>query len=106
MPGAGRRLPAAVPPEVRDCFSEFLPTADYVGFLGDRTLTFRLTARDGNPGAGGIGSADTKLTLAPFAGPFLVTSHAAPATLRGGTAQTVTWNVAGTDVRAGRARAT
>ena len=89
--------PAAVPPEIRDCFSEFLPTADYVGFLGDRTLSFRLTARDGNPGAGGVGSADTKLTLAQFAGPFLVTSQAAPATLRGGTAQTVTWNVAGTD---------
>ena len=35
--------------------------------------------------------------MAPAAGPFLVTSHAAPATLRGGTPQTVTWNVAGTD---------
>ena len=90
--------PAAVPPEIRDCFSEFLPTAAYVGFLSDRTLNFRLTVRDGNPGAGGLGSADTRLTLAPDAGPFLVTSQAAPATVRGGTTQAVTWDVAGTDL--------
>ena len=88
--------PTALPPEVRECFSEFLPTADWIGFLSDRTMNFRLTARDGFPGAGGIGSASTKLTLAPLAGPFLVTSQAAPATLRAGTVQTVTWDVAGT----------
>ena len=34
------------------------------GFAGDRTLNFRLTARDGQPGGGGIGRADTKLVLA------------------------------------------
>ena len=87
--------PTALPPEVRECFSEFLPTADWIGFLSDRTMNFRLTARDGFPGAGGIGSASTRLTLAPSAGPFLVTSQAAPATLRAGTVQTVTWDVAG-----------
>jgi Putative Ig domain len=59
-------------------------------------MNFRLTVRDGFPGAGGIGSASTRLTLAPLAGPFLVTSQAAPATLRAGTVQTVTWDVAGT----------
>ena len=26
--------PTVVPPEIRDCFSEFLPTADWVGFAG------------------------------------------------------------------------
>ena len=57
--------PTVVPPEIRDCFSEFLPTADWVGFAGDRTLNFRLTARDARPGGGGVGSAATKLTLAP-----------------------------------------
>ena len=90
--------PALVPPAVRDCFSEFLPTADYVGFAGDRTLNLRLTARDGRLGGGGIGRADTKLTLAEDTGPFLVTSHAAPATLPAGSVQPVTWDVAGTDV--------
>jgi reprolysin-like metallo-peptidase family M12B len=90
--------PTAVPPEIRDCFSEFLPTADWVGLPGDRTLNFRLTARDAKLGGGGIGGATTKLTLAPSAGPFLVTSQGAAATLRGGSQQTVTWDVAGTDV--------
>jgi hypothetical protein len=90
--------PTAVPPEIRDCYSEFLPTVDWVGFLGDRTLNFRLTARDHRPGGGGIGSAATKLTLDETAGPFLVTSHGAAATLRGGSQQTVTWDVAKTDV--------
>jgi hypothetical protein len=89
--------PAVVPPEIRDCFSEFLPTADWVGLPGDRVLNFRLTARDYRPGGGGVGGAATKLTLDPTAGPFLVTSQAAAATLRGGSQQTVTWDVAGTD---------
>ena len=50
-----------MPAAIRDCFSEFLPTSDWVGFLSDRTLNFRLTARDDQPGGGGIGRADTKL---------------------------------------------
>ncbi|MEE6257384.1 M12 family metallo-peptidase [Plantactinospora sonchi] len=87
-----------VPPEIVDCYSEFLPTADWVGFTGDRTLHFRLTARDGHPGAGGIGSADTALTLAPDAGPFLVTAPGAAGTVPGGSPLPVAWDVAGTDV--------
>jgi reprolysin-like metallo-peptidase family M12B/putative Ig domain-containing protein len=90
--------PTVVPPAIRDCFSEFLPTSAWVGFLNDRTLNFRLTARDGNPGAGGIGFADTKLVIDPLAGPFLVTSQATPAPVTGGSTQAVTWDVAGTNV--------
>ena len=86
-----------LPPEVRECYSEWLPTSDYVGFLLDSTMNFRLTARDGNPGAGGIGSASTRLTVVPDAGPFLVTSQGTAATLRAGTTQTVTWDVAKTN---------
>ncbi|MEO3820492.1 M12 family metallo-peptidase [Plantactinospora sp. B24E8] len=86
-----------VPPHVVDCYSEFLPTADWVGFTGDRTLHFRLTARDGHPGAGGIGSADTALTLAPEAGPFLVTAPATADAVAGGSDLPVAWDVAGTD---------
>ncbi len=90
--------PTPVPPISRDCFSEFLPTADWVGFPGDRTLNFRLTARDGNPGAGGVASSTTRLVLAPTAGPFLVTSQASPTALQGGSTQAVTWDVAGTNL--------
>jgi hypothetical protein len=90
--GGGTNVPA----DVVDCYSEFLPTADWVGVGGDRTLHFRLTVRDGGRGGGGIGSADTELVVAPAAGPFLVTSHASGASHRGGSRQVVTWDVAGT----------
>lgn len=79
-----------------DCFSEFLPTAAYVGFgtnAAPASLNFKLTARDGR---GGVNSATTTLVLAPAAGPFLVTSPNTAATINAGP-QTVTWSVANTD---------
>ncbi|WP_051324859.1 M12 family metallo-peptidase [Candidatus Solirubrobacter pratensis] len=90
--------PTAVPVATVDCFSEFLPTADWTGFLSDRTMTFRLTARDGRLGGGGIGSAETKVAVAPLAGPFRVTSQSIPQSLYGTSPQTITWDVNGTDV--------
>ena len=47
-----------VPIPVRECYSEFLPTADYVGFAGVNLgpppeLHFRFTARDLRMGGGG-----------------------------------------------------
>jgi hypothetical protein len=82
-----------------ECFSEFLPTADYVGFAGVNadplSLNFRLTARDGR---GGIASGDTRLLLAPSAGPFLVSSPNTAVNYSTGIPRTVTWDVAGTDL--------
>ena len=80
------------------CYSEFLPTAAYVGAsaagnASPARLNFRLTARDGN---GGVGSAATVLTLAANTGPFLVTAPNTAATLLSELPQTVSWNVAGT----------
>ncbi|WP_233196844.1 M12 family metallo-peptidase [Verrucosispora sp. ts21] len=86
-----------VPAEIVDCYSEFLPTQDWVGFNNDRTMNFKLTARDGRLGGGGVGSANVAVALAPQAGPFLVTSQGTDAGLDGGSTQTVTWDVAGTD---------
>jgi hypothetical protein len=97
-PPAPTPATAPVPLAAIDCYSEFLPTADWVGVLGDRTLNFRLTARDAKLGGGGVGSAATKLTLAPFAGPFRVTSWAVPQNVYGTAPQTITWDVSGTDV--------
>ena len=89
--------PAAVPTAVRECFAEFLPTTDWVGFLSDRTMTFRVTARDARPGGGAIGYAESKVTIAPLAGPFRVTSQPISEVLYGTLAETITWDVAGTD---------
>ncbi|GIF63045.1 hypothetical protein Ais01nite_10800 [Asanoa ishikariensis] len=87
-----------VPADVRDCYSEFLPTADWVGFDNDRTMHFRLTARDGHSGGGGVANAEVAITLAPSAGPFLVTSQSAATTVSGGAPLALSWDVAGTDV--------
>jgi hypothetical protein len=80
-----------------DCYSEFLPTADYLGsFEGgdDRVMSFRLTARDRFPNGGGVAWDDVELTVDPSAGPFLVTSQAAAGTtVPGGSAVPVTWAV-------------
>ncbi|MFV2020016.1 M12 family metallo-peptidase [Micromonospora sp. LOL_023] len=80
-----------------DCYSEFLPTADWVGYDNDRTMHFKLTARDGRVGGGGVGNAETEVVLAPQAGPFLVTSQQVPSFYLGGSTQEITWDVAGTD---------
>jgi hypothetical protein len=83
-----------------NCFSEFLPTASWLG-TGNRVLHFRLTARDefspdvAPDHAGGVAWDDVALTVNPAAGPFLVTSQATSALQSGPMA--VTWNVAGTN---------
>jgi hypothetical protein len=82
---------------------EFLPTADYVGFAGVNLgpppeLHFRLTARDQRMGGGGNSAADTTLTLATTAGPFLVTAPNTAVSYPGGSTQTVTWDKANTDL--------
>lgn len=84
------------------CFSEFLPTASYVGFAGVNasplSLHFRVTVRDGRGGVNSNGLTQTTLLLATNAGPFLVTSPNTAVTYNGGSTQTVTWDVANTDV--------
>ena len=85
-----------LPDTLLDCYSEFLPTADYLGSLDggdDRVMSFRLTARDRFPNGGGVAWDDVELTVDPSAGPFLVTSQAAGGTVSGGSAVPVTWAV-------------
>jgi hypothetical protein len=83
---------------ITECYSEFLPTLDYVGFAGVNasplSLHFRFTARDGR---GGVNAGDTTLLLATNAGPFLVTSPNSAVTYKGSSTQDVTWNPANTD---------
>ncbi|CAM3666324.1 M12 family metallo-peptidase [Nocardioides zeicaulis] len=88
-----------LPNSLLDCYSEFLPTADYLGSRGrtDAVMGFRLTARDGYPNGGGIAWDDVALTVDKTAGPFVVTSQAAGGTVTGGSTVPVTWDVKGTD---------
>jgi len=69
--------------------------------LVTRQLTFKCTARDEHRGPagtiGGVMSSDSmQLRVTSTAGPFVVTSPNTALTWPGGSAQTVTWNVAGT----------
>ncbi|MEO5625172.1 MAG: reprolysin-like metallopeptidase, partial [Dokdonella sp.] len=68
---------------------ETLPTTN-------RTLKFRLTARDERPGFGTSQSADISLAVVNTAGPFKVTVPNTAVSWAQGSAQTVTWDVANT----------
>lgn len=87
--------PVSIP--VKECFTEFLPTSDYVGFTGVNasplSLHFRFTARDGR---GGVNSDDTTDPLTTGTGPFLVTAPNTAVSWTGNTFENVVWDVAGT----------
>lgn len=70
---------------------ETLPTTN-------RALKFRLTARDQRPENGTSQSADVALTVNNSAGPFKVTAPVTGTTWGAGQNQTVTWDVAGTNL--------
>ncbi len=61
-----------------------------------RLLTFWATVRDNHPGVGGT-SVDTLLIRTTGTAPFQVSSQNTPLTLFGGSAATVTWDVAATN---------
>ncbi|MDC8100351.1 zinc-dependent metalloprotease [Chryseobacterium rhizosphaerae] len=61
-----------------------------------RALNFRFTVRDNRAGGGGNNSDDAKITVNATAGPFNITSQNTAVSYAGGSAQTITWNVAGT----------
>ena len=83
-----------VPVNANECFAEFLPTIDYVGFAGVNasplSLHFRFTVRDGS---GGVDSADTTLLLDNTAGPLRVTSQGSSVIYKGNSTQTIAWDV-------------
>ena len=61
-----------------------------------RTLNFRLTVRDNVAGGGTNNSDDVTLTVSGAAGPFVLNSPNTNVTWNAGTAQNVSWDVAGT----------
>lgn len=68
---------------------EWLPTTT-------RVMTFRLMARDNQPGGGGVNYASTTVSVTNTAGPFVVTAPNTAVSWVGGSSQNVTWNVANT----------
>ena len=63
----------------------------------DRTLKFRLTARDNRAGGGGVSSKEYKVEIYDIAGPFEVLYPHPGAGWQKGSTQTVTWDVSNTD---------
>lgn len=87
VPPATAPLPGTTSPAVY--VGEVLPASN-------RTLTFRVTARDNRAGGGGTNEATVALAVTTAAGPFRVTAPDTAVTWATGSAQTVTWDVAGT----------
>jgi len=85
---------ANVPPE-HDAsgflIAEALPTID-------RMMTFRVTVRDNRLGGGGADWAETQVVVDASSGPFAVTTPNSPVAWLTGSSQTVTWDVANSDL--------
>jgi Metallo-peptidase family M12B Reprolysin-like/Secretion system C-terminal sorting domain/Fibronectin type III domain/Bacterial pre-peptidase C-terminal domain len=62
-----------------------------------RTLNFRMTVRDNNPGGGNNASDDMIVTISSAAGPFAVTAPNTAVSWNVSTSQTVTWSVNGSN---------
>jgi hypothetical protein len=92
-------VPVTSPTRIFPKVSDLLANTSHIGEILPtyaRTLSFRATVRDVQ--ATGVGVAiDNIVFSVAAAGPFLVTSPNTAVNWPGGTAQTVTWNVAGTD---------
>ena len=63
-----------------------------------RAMNFRVTVRDNHPGGGCTADDNLVLTVAANAGPFVVTAPNTAVTWYVGDMQTVSWNVANTDI--------
>ncbi|MBT8318238.1 MAG: T9SS type A sorting domain-containing protein [Lutibacter sp.] len=63
-----------------------------------RTMQFGVTVRDNNAAAGQTASDETTITVDDTSGPFVVTSQPTAVVWDAGTSQTVTWDVANTNV--------
>ena len=63
-----------------------------------RIMNFALTVRDNADGGGQVTSTEVEVEVTSSAGPFVLTSQDTPATITAGSTQTITWDVANTDV--------
>jgi subtilisin-like proprotein convertase family protein len=86
--------PARTFPRLKQVLEGTLPAGEAYATT-DRTMTFRVTARDNALGGGATAYADTSVVVHSQAGPFRVLRPQAGASWSG--TRVVTWDVAGTD---------
>ncbi len=84
-------------PRVYDVINNFHTLGELLPTYA-RSLNFRLVARDYRAGGGGTGNSAISFNVSAGAGPFLVTSPNTAVTWNAHLPQTVTWNVANTNV--------
>ncbi|MFK8028900.1 MAG: reprolysin-like metallopeptidase [Gammaproteobacteria bacterium] len=83
-------------PRLPNILGDFQSTGEVVASTA-RSLTFRLTALDNRPGGGGVDYDVVSHTVLDTGAAFEVTSQNSVVQWQGGSQQTVTWNVAGTE---------
>ncbi|MCC6722991.1 MAG: proprotein convertase P-domain-containing protein [Saprospiraceae bacterium] len=93
----GTTNPARYLPRLVDVVNNVSPTWEVLPSVA-RTLNFRLTVRDNHSGGGCTAEGNMVVTVNGTAGPFLVTSPNTAVSWAGGSLQTVTWDVASTDM--------
>jgi subtilisin-like proprotein convertase family protein len=93
----GTSNPSRYLPRLTDVLNNVSPTWEVLPSVG-RTLNFRLTVRDFLIGGSCTAEDNMIVTVDGTAGPFLVTSPNTAVSWQGGVPQTITWNVAGTNV--------
>lgn len=88
---------ANVPPSSYTCGSNTCLTGELLPST-TRTMNFRFTARDNRAAGGGTASAPMQASVVSTAGPFAVTQPNTAVSWTGGSSQTVTWSVNGTNL--------
>ncbi|WP_261509952.1 reprolysin-like metallopeptidase [Chryseobacterium paludis] len=92
-------VPVTVPyryfPKITDVINNTVTRGEILPSYA-RTMEFRLTVRDNNPGCAGVANDDAIVTVDGNSGPFTVTAPTTAVTWTGNTTQTITWNVANT----------
>jgi subtilisin-like proprotein convertase family protein len=93
----GTSNPARYLPRLTDVVNNVNPTWEVLPSVA-RTLNFRLTTRDNFAGGGCTAEDNMVVTVNGTAGPFLVTAPNTAVTYGGNSTQTVTWDVASTNL--------
>ncbi|MFC1848708.1 reprolysin-like metallopeptidase [candidate division CSSED10-310 bacterium] len=87
--------PTRIVPKLSDVLNNTTSKGEYYATT-TRPLNFRLTARDGRTGGGGVDYALVAHQVTNTSGPFVITAPNTAVSWNGNETQTVTWNVANT----------